>query len=120
MMDQEIRKAIGAHGLWKGRLKAAIETGKSEFTVADVSVDSKCEFGKWLHSLRPNSPQSREHYENVKRLHFAFHQEVAKVLSHALTGKRKEALKALDFGSAYSSCSSDLTREMLDWSKMSA
>jgi len=43
---EEITKAIGAHGMWKQRLRQAIDTGKSEFTVERVRPDNLCDFGK--------------------------------------------------------------------------
>ena len=117
-MKDEIQKAIGAHSLWKGRLHRAIETGKSEFTVADVAVDNKCEFGKWLYSVAPGSGQSNGHRESVKRLHAAFHKEVANVLTQALDGNRDLALKAMDMGTPYAVCSTNLTAEMMNWARI--
>jgi len=40
--QDQIKKAIGAHGLWKTRLAAAIDVGKSEFTVDTVRKDNAC------------------------------------------------------------------------------
>ncbi len=119
-MQDQIKKAIGAHGLWKGRLKDAIETGKSEFTVAGVTADNNCEFGKWLQSLGEAGAGSKSHYDNVRRLHAAFHKEVGKVLGQALAGKRDEAGLALGPGTPYSNYSGELIREMMDWAKKAA
>jgi hypothetical protein len=54
-LKEQIKAAIGAHGLWKGRLTNAIDTGKSDWTVADVQSDYNCAFGKWLHGLGAES-----------------------------------------------------------------
>ena len=39
---------------------------------AEVSVDNRCEFGKWLYSLT-GSQTSDPHYKEVLALHKAFH-----------------------------------------------
>ena len=51
LRSKEIVNAIGVHGNWKKRLRRAIETGNSDFTVDELIVDNQCDFGKWLHSL---------------------------------------------------------------------
>jgi len=43
---EEITKAISAHGNWKQRLRQAIESGNSEYTVEKLKVDNQCDFGK--------------------------------------------------------------------------
>ena len=49
-LHDEITKAIGAHGVWKMRLRTAIETGKADANAADVAKDNACAFGQWLYS----------------------------------------------------------------------
>ncbi len=53
LYKEEITKAIGMHGIWKLRLKQAIDLGSSEFSVEHISPDNECAFGKWLYSLLP-------------------------------------------------------------------
>lgn len=115
-MQEQIKKAIGAHGLWKTRLQAAIESGTSEATPAAISADDACDFGKWLYG-DPGLRKADGHFEKVRKLHAEFHTEVGRVLSVAVAGKRVEALKLLDAGSAFARLSGELTREMLDWSR---
>ncbi len=38
--DDEINKAIGAHGVWKMRLRTAIDIGKGDAHPADVAKDN--------------------------------------------------------------------------------
>lgn len=120
MVREEIQKAIGAHGLWKGHLKSAIDKGRSEFTVEDAAADNKCEFGRWLYSTVDHDTQSRAHHEKVTRLHREFHQEVGKILGQALAGDRVGALKAMEPGTPYFSCCTRLTDEMMDWNRATA
>jgi hypothetical protein len=117
MSDSEkIGKAISAHADWKLRLKSAIDTGKSEWTVERVNPDNLCDFGKWLYSL-PESDRQNIHWPTVRELHAIFHKEAARVLGLALNGKPQEARDAMAFGSLYATNSSKLTWAMMEWRK---
>ena len=48
-VHDEIDKAISAHGMWKQKLRNAIDTGECESTPAKVKMDNNCAFGKWLY-----------------------------------------------------------------------
>ena len=48
-LQDEITKAVGAHGVWKMRLRTAIDTGKADANAADVAKDNACAFGQWLY-----------------------------------------------------------------------
>lgn len=48
-IQDEIAKAIGAHGVWKMRRRTAIDTGKADAQAADVAKDNVCPFGQWLY-----------------------------------------------------------------------
>lgn len=115
-LQEEIKKAIGAHGLWKARLVAAIETGKSEFVPEKVCTDNQCDFGKWLYGVTITSAdKTGSHYESVRKLHAEFHKIAAKILELALAGKKDEAKKMMDPGSEFASLSSKLTVAMTQW-----
>ncbi len=113
-LQSEIKKAIGAHGMWKGRLKTAIHTGKSEATVAVVCQDNQCEFGKWLYALDPKV-KAEKHWQCVKGLHADFHKEAGSVLGLALAGKKAEAESALTDNSKFNAITMKLTMEMMAW-----
>ena len=107
-----IQKAIREHEIWTTRLEQTIASGKSDHTVAGVSVDNNCEFGQWLHG-DPNARASEPRHEKVRKLHAAFHAEVGKILWLALRGNKAEALKALHGRTPYARLAADLTTEML-------
>jgi hypothetical protein len=113
-LADEINKAIGAHAMWKQRLRQAIDSSGSEFTVERVRPDNLCDFGKWLYSLSITDQQST-HWKTVKELHAKFHIEAARVLDLALKGKKQEAEKALNLGSDFAKASADLTTAMMKW-----
>lgn len=116
MNSQELSKAIGAHGMWKQRLNAAIEQGSSSFSPEQVAPDNQCDFGRWLYSLPPVVRRSPE-FNNVQALHASFHKEAARVLSLAVKGDRQAARQSMDIGGTYSKVSSDLTSAMMTWKK---
>lgn len=113
---EKIGLAISAHANWKLRLKTAIDTGKSEWSVERVSPDNLCDFGKWLYSL-PESEQQGQHWVEVQTLHATFHKEAARVLGTALSGKQREARELMAFDSGYARISAKLTWAMMEWRK---
>lgn len=113
---EEIKKAIGAHGLWKQRLRDAIDKGQSEFTVERVKPDNLCDFGKWLHSLPPGDRGS-EHWKKVQQLHAEFHQEAARILGLALAKQKPQAEAGIAPNSKFATLSSSLTAAMMAWQK---
>lgn len=116
MDSEEIQKAIGAHGMWKSRLAAAIVARRSDVTPEQVEPDNTCAFGKWLQAL-PGSDQSSAHFKKVKPLHAAFHKTAAQVLRMALSGQKAEAEKSMATGGLYRKASADLTDAMMQWRK---
>ena len=116
MNDTEnIVHAIAAHAKWKFYLRQAIETGMSEWTVAQVRPDNRCEFGAWLLALP--SDRDPQHLDEVRRLHAEFHKEAAEVLKLALAGRREEAQAAIVQGSRFAKVSAKLTITMTAWQK---
>ena len=111
---EEINKAVGAHGIWKNRLKSAIDTGQSDVTPEVAAADNKCAFGKWLYGL-PEGMQNSPRCQNVKDLHACFHREAANVLELALNGEKEKATDSLADGSAFSDTSTQLTEAMMEW-----
>ncbi len=115
-LNEEIDKAIGAHGMWKQRLNQAIQSGNSEWTVSTVRVDDACAFGKWLHGL-PSSVKITPRWKEVRELHADFHAEAGRVLGLALDGKKREAAESLSMGSRFADLSAKLTSAMMKWKR---
>lgn len=113
---EEIKKAIGAHGLWKQRLRDAIDKGKSEFTVERVKPDNLCDFGKWLYSLPP-AERNTDNWKKIQQLHAEFHQEAARILGLALGNQKSQAESGIAPNSKFATLSSTLTAAMMAWQK---
>ncbi|AMV39853.1 CZB domain-containing protein [Planctomyces sp. SH-PL62] len=111
--------AIAAHAKWKFRLREAINTGQSEWTVEKVRPDDQCEFGKWLNSL-PLPDRMRKEWREVKVLHAGFHAAAADVLASALAGRQSEAAAAIAPGGAFADVSTKLVRLITEWKKTAA
>jgi len=108
--------AIAAHAKWKFRLREAIRTGQSEWTVEKVRPDDLCEFGKWLNSL-PLSDRMMKEWREVKVLHAQFHVAAAGVLESALGAHKSEADAAMAPGGTFADVSTRLVRIITDWKK---
>lgn len=114
--QDEIKKAIGAHGMWKSRLRQAIDTGNSEWAPEKVKLDNVCDFGKWIHALPPAAGDA-SHVARVKDLHAKFHVEASSVLQLAKAGNKDAANKAIAQGSNFDKLTSELTKELMNWAK---
>ncbi|MDI6743656.1 MAG: CZB domain-containing protein, partial [Smithella sp.] len=108
---EELDKAIGAHGMWKTRLKMAIEAGKTDTPVETIRQDNQCVFGKWLYGNTLTSVEkASQHYKTVKELHAEFHKTAARVAELALSGKKAEAETMMALSGEYAAISGKLTQ----------
>lgn len=110
----QIDEAIGAHGLWKMRLRSAIRSHHCDITPRQASEDCHCKFGKWL--LDPQFPSAHRDavpHSVVRRVHAEFHREAGKVLQLALDGQEKTAIAALE--GAFADTSEKLVRALMKW-----
>ncbi len=113
MLDA-IKKAMGAHGAWKLKLRTAINVGRSEITPAKAACDDQCEFGKWLYgSTIDRETRSGMPYQVVRRLHAEFHGCAGKVLSLALSQRKTEAAALLE--GEFTERSAKLVRALTKW-----
>jgi hypothetical protein len=113
---EAIRRAIGAHGLWKTQLRTAIATARAVPSSAIAERDDACEFGGWLHSLPPGEREG-PHATEVNELHRIFHHEAARVLKLVEEGRTAEASRAMGSGSPFQDVATRLTMALVDWSK---
>ncbi|MFN3470324.1 MAG: CZB domain-containing protein [Novosphingobium sp.] len=110
----QIEEAIGAHGLWKMRLRGAIRSGTCDLTVQEASGDCNCKFGKWLHdpAFAPAHKGGVPH-RVVTRVHAEFHREAGRVLQLALAGDQAAADAAM--AGPFTETSEKLVRALLKW-----
>lgn len=116
-VEDQITKAIGAHGQWKFRLIDAIGKGSSEFDPENVKFDNRCEFGHWLHKGMSAEDRNNRHYTTIVEMHAAFHKIAANILREATTGNTSEAKRLIDRGSEYSDLSTEMTLALMAWKK---
>jgi len=107
MKNEKVAAAIKAHFAWFERLRAAIDSGKSEFVPALVAKDNQCEFGKWIYADL-KSICSQEKYDRIKIKHAEFHKKASEVLTLALNGKKDIALKQITSSSELGKISGEL------------
>ncbi|MFN8359119.1 MAG: CZB domain-containing protein [Candidatus Kapaibacterium sp.] len=114
-MEAEISRAVAAHGMWKARLRNAIDSGSFDGNVETVKNCHLCEFGKWLDSVEQSKRDA--HYRDVARLHEKFHGVAAKVAKLVVDKKKDEANSLLSMSGEFTVVSSELTRAMMNWKK---
>ena len=114
-LSTQIDKAIGAHGLWKTRLRDAISNGHTDAKVDTVRRDDVCEFGRWLYSdTVARGFKTSGEYEDIRKSHAAFHQAAADVLEAVLNGRKDDATAIMSTRGAFSRISSQLIRLLKD------
>ena len=113
-LQEEIAKALGAHGVWKMRLKTAIDTGKADAQAGDVAKDNVCAFGQWLYgaSLAPDVKAGPD-YQTVRKLHADFHKCAASVIECVGHGDKAKASALME--GEYTKVSSALSAAMMKW-----
>jgi len=114
-VKDEINKAISAHGMWKHKLRTAIDTGECESTPLKVKRDNNCAFGKWLHERIDNDSKGSAFYSEVVDLHKHFHQEAGAILELALDGDPEQARGLMAIGQPFAKYSAALTRKLKEW-----
>ncbi len=113
-MVAKVNDAIGAHGMWKMRLRTAIRTGKSEVNSVVAGCDNECAFGKWLYGPEISAPmRNGVPYQVIRRLHADFHRSAGQVLRHVerQEGEAAESLMAGEFTER----SEKLVRALTKW-----
>ena len=116
--DQEIAKAIAAHGQWKTRLKQAIESSTIDVPVATIEMNNQCGFGKWLYGPSiTTQDKATQHYKAVVELHTQFHKAAAKIAALAIAGKKPEAEKLMGLNGDFANISAQLTGALMGWKK---
>lgn len=111
---EEINNAVGAHGMWKMRLRTAVRTGRCEIHSSIACCDDQCAFGKWL--LGPDfdaRTQAGMPYQVVKRLHAEFHKCAGSVLSYVERGNAAAGQFILD--GEFTERSDKLVRALTKW-----
>jgi methyl-accepting chemotaxis protein len=119
-INQEIAKAFGAHGLWKTRIKQAIESGHCDHDPENVARDDRCAFGKWLYgSELTEADRASPDYKEVVRRHADFHRTAGGALTKALRGDGTAAHDDLVKGE-FAKAADALGHAMVRWQRDAA
>ena len=116
-LQEQIQKAITAHGVFKVRLGQMVEGGTSEMSPAVAASDNQCAFGQWLYGGLDGSAKANPHYQTVKDLHAAFHHAAGEIVSLSAAHKRGEALAAMEMGTTFKQMSAKLVIALTAWSE---
>ena len=112
---EQIDSAIGAHGMWKARIRGAIDAGKSDFKPEVVRTDCNCDFGKWLYGDIAPELKNSPAYKSIIKAHAEFHVEAGRILQLALSGKKADAEKEMAGSGKFITLSTQLTAAMMAW-----
>lgn len=114
--QDQVRRAISDHVLWRRRVQAAITAGRSELSPDEVRQDNLCESGRWLYSpVITTDARRKPQYQACRQLHASFHREAARVLEYALAGQKQQALLAMGPSGRLDNASTMLITAMMAW-----
>jgi hypothetical protein len=116
-MSTEIIKAVSAHVMWSAKLKTAIHSGDSSYSLPEIEANDRCELGKWLKSQISPELKNSPHYTRALELHNQFHRVAGKIFGLAINGKSTEALKAIEANGDFAKASASLVSELRAWNK---
>ena len=115
-LSDQIVAGIGAHNLWKNRLRMAIETETADLSVNVVRDDHQCAFGKWLHGSNLGEEVVKSnHYRKCAEFHRRFHIVASEILALAIGGKKREASEKMKPNEEFNRVSVELTNAMMGW-----
>jgi hypothetical protein len=111
---EAINDAIGAHGMWKLRLRTAIAQGHCDITSTKAACDDQCAFGQWLYgSTIPHAVKSGVPYGVIRRLHAEFHQSAGSVLAYVESKEGARARQVME--GEFTARSEKLVRALGKW-----
>lgn len=95
----DFKSAVDAHIRWRSRLSAYINgTGDEQLRLSTVCRDDQCELGKWIYREGMHRFGFSETFNEMKNQHAHFHICAGHILTVALTGDRRQALRMLQSG----------------------
>jgi len=109
---QSLTQAIGAHGAWKFRLRAAIRKGADEALVTQAGDHHGCAFGCWLDSLPDDVRLRQEASETIVR-HAEFHRVASRAAQLIKQGRIDAAQDMLEV--EFTAASQALTAAVSRW-----
>jgi hypothetical protein len=115
--QEQIQRAITAHGVFKVRMGQMVETGSSEMSAATAGADDQCPLGQWLHNGLDPKLKTSPGYQTVRDLHATFHRAAGDVMALSLARKRTEALAAMEMGTTFKQTSAKLVIALTNWSE---
>jgi hypothetical protein len=115
-VQEQIQKAITAHGVFKVRIGQLVESGGNEMTPSVAGSDNQCPLGQWLYNGIDSAAKASPHYVTVRDLHATFHKAAGEVVALSASRKRTEALEAMEMGSTFKQASAKLVIALTNWS----
>ena len=116
-LQEQIQRAITAHGVFKVRLSLIVEAGTADVTAAGAGADNLCPVGQWLYDGLDPSVKAGPYYENVRALHATFHRAAGEVMALSLARKQGEALAAMETPSTFKQASDKLVAALTAWAE---
>lgn len=107
----DLDSAIKAHVMWKMKLANYLKTPDGSLKAAEVSLDNKCDLGKWIHS--DQSIQKFPEYVKLKADHAKFHAVASAIIVKADSGQKVSEEVALGSKSEFDLISTQVVNSIM-------
>ncbi|MDR3709340.1 MAG: CZB domain-containing protein [Capsulimonadaceae bacterium] len=106
-------EAIQAHSAWKMKLSRYLRAPDGSIKAADIQPDCNCALGKWIYGDGKKWNTLSE-YGTLRTEHARFHQEAARIVSKADTGKAVSEELYLGANSEFAKTSGAVVKAIMD------
>ena len=110
-----LQDAIQAHERWNALLADEIRGGGEGLHAETVRKDDQCPLGRWLYGSGRDAVGDPAAWELIRDIHARFHLDAVTVLLLARTGRRSEAVQAMEEGAPFGKWSATLLAALRDF-----
>jgi hypothetical protein len=108
-----IDEAIKAHVSWKMKLSNYLANPDRSLNAADISVDNRCDLGRWIHGTGSGYAALPE-FVALKQKHAHFHRTAGSIVSRADRGEKVSKEVVFGSGSDFAKASSDVVSALMN------
>ena len=92
----DMKAALDAHMAWVHRVESKLSGANGEAVdIAEVAADHNCTLGKWIHGTGRQQFSGTPEYDELRKVHAAFHLMVGQVINDVQNGENEKARDGL-------------------------
>jgi hypothetical protein len=113
-LHEQVEAAITTHYHWLDLLNAAVASGESPYSIAEIKRDDLCPIGVWLSTTISDTLRTMPLYYVTKSRHAVFHRSMTRLLA-AAKARQPQAVLSMQPGGDMMMVAVALLRTLQDW-----